>query len=464
MVSFPEYKDAYDRNWADLQIRPSRRKDAQRQAQRLLQGKQTYQQCENRTGVPWWFVGLCHYRESDLDFNTYLGNGQHLSQRTTIVPKGRGPFLGPHAFVDGAVDALRIQGFLGAKDWGIARVLYRLEGFNGYGYHGRGVNSPYLYGGSTAYGPPESKSGKYVRDHVFDPNFVDPQLGTAVILKELMELDSSIKFDGAASMEPETPQEPDDEGASSIQWLQHSLNSLGVGPVLTEDGKNGPRTMAALSQFQKENGLLDTGIADAATISTIERKLKPATTGIVDNALIQRLEQLEKIIGGPDVSTVGTQTRPPVTTAPSTDITGLLEKLMAIVQGAQAQGGVPTPSALQLAGQLRQATDLLTAMIAPGTADKTLPLGQVNGAFGETLGNLLNGKKTAIGIIGALLTSVLSQVPAGSGLGQVLAMLTPAAGLSPYTMPLFLAVTAWGALGKLEKWAQGTAPPPQLPK
>jgi hypothetical protein len=52
-------------------------------------------------------------------------------------------------------------------------------------------------------------------------------------------------------------------------------------------------------------------------------------------------------------------------------------------------------------------------------------------------------------------------VPSGSGLGQVLAMLTPAAGLSPYTMPIFLGLTAWGVLGKMEKWAQGTAPPPQ---
>jgi hypothetical protein len=90
-------------------------------------------------------------------------------------------------------------------------------------------------------------------------------------------------------------------------------------------------------------------------------------------------------------------------------------------------------------------------------------LGQVNGALGETLGNLLNGKKTAIGLIGAVLTSVLHQVPAGTGLGDVIAMLTPATGLSGYTMPVFLGLTAWGVLGKFEKWAQGTAPPPRPP-
>jgi hypothetical protein len=28
-------------------------------------------------------------------------------------------------------------------------------------------------------------------------------------------------------------------------------------------------------------------------------------------------------------------------------------------------------------------------------------------------------------------------------------------GLSQFALPLFLAVTAWGVLGKFEKWAQG---------
>jgi hypothetical protein len=36
--------------------------------------------------------------------------------------------------------------------------------------------------------------------------------------------------------------------------------------------------------------------------------------------------------------------------------------------------------------------------------------------------------------------------------------------LSGYAMPVFLALAAWGALGKFEKWAQGTAPPAQYLK
>jgi hypothetical protein len=100
------------------------------------------------------------------------------------------------------------------------------------------------------------------------------------------------------------------------------------------------------------------------------------------------------------------------------------------------------PSTSQQTDQIRRALELLTAIVTPGTEGTSMPLGQVNGALEETLGNLLNGKKTAIGILGTALTSVLSQVPAGSGLGQVLATLTPAVGLSPFAMPIFLAMSA----------------------
>jgi hypothetical protein len=189
---------------------------------------------------------------------------------TTIVPKGRGPFVGPDAFVDGAIDALKIEGFPGSTDWSIARTLFRLEGFNGYGYHPRGVNSPYLYGGSTVYGPPEARAGKFVADHVFDANVVDKQLGTAVILKALMELDPSIHFDGVSPMPVST--DPDDDLAQTVLHVQQSLNKLGADPQLVEDGKNGPRTKAAISQFQQHNGLTDTGLPDAATIAAIAVK------------------------------------------------------------------------------------------------------------------------------------------------------------------------------------------------
>ena len=263
---FEKYRPGYEANWADLKIRTAQDAHARREAALLLNGKPHYLEVERRTGVPWWFVGLCHYRESHYDLATYLGNGQSLNRVTTIVPLGRGPFA---SFEDGAVDALTIEGFVQAKVWTLARVAYRLEGFNGYGYHQFGVNSPYLYGGSTVYGPPEAKGGKYVADHDFRPNVVDTQLGTLVILKKLIELEPAVAFTAG----PNAPDPGPDQIEHGILWLQQSLNVLGADPKLVEDGLNGTNTMGAVAAFQEKNGLAATGLADATTIAEIEKQL-----------------------------------------------------------------------------------------------------------------------------------------------------------------------------------------------
>ena len=65
-------------------------------------------------------------RESGADFSTYLGNGEPLTRRTRIVPKGRGPFK---TWEDGAVDALRFDSLddVLAEDWTIEGVCLRLR-------------------------------------------------------------------------------------------------------------------------------------------------------------------------------------------------------------------------------------------------------------------------------------------------------------------------------------------------
>jgi Putative peptidoglycan binding domain len=216
-------------------------------------------------------------------------------------------------------------------------------------------------------------------------------------------------------------------------WVQQALNALGVNPPLAEDGVSGPLTTAAVVQFQQLNGLSPSGVADAATVAAIERRLRTPV----------------RPVPGPTPS------------AP-TDIIALLERLVILIEKLKAQRPMMDPSSgASQTERLRKTAELLSAILSPGTAGTPPPVGQVNGALGQTIGNLLNGKKTAIGLLGAVITPILSAVPPGSGLGQVLAMLTPAAGLSPYTMPIFLGLTAWGVLGKMEKWAQGTAPPPK---
>lgn len=145
-----------------------------------------YKAVEKLTGVPWQVIGVIHLREGNCDFGTYLGNGQSLSRKTTIVPKGRGPFA---SWEDGAVDALKNAPPKAAlnKDWSIGGTLDKLEEFNGLGYRQMGVASPYLWSGTDQY-----VKGKYVADHKYDPKFVDQQLGCAGVLKFLGYLSSSL--------------------------------------------------------------------------------------------------------------------------------------------------------------------------------------------------------------------------------------------------------------------------------
>lgn len=106
----------------------------------------------------------------------------------------------------------------------------------------------------------------------------------------------------------------------------------------------------------------------------------------------------------------------------------------------------PTAAASTQQEQTQKILDLIKVVL--GGAPK---LGQVNGALGQTVGNLLDGKKTAIGMGGAILTSVLQA--AGPALPTALTGLVGAFPLGQIALPLFLGMTAWGALGKIEKWS-----------
>jgi lysozyme family protein len=131
-------------------------------------------------GLKWWIVALIHEMECSQNFNRYLGNGQKLDQKTTIVPIGRGPFK---SFEDGAYDALKLDEIDKIQDWSLDNVLYVLEGFNGYGYSKyHSINSPYIWSGSNHY-----VSGKYTSDGKYDKNTVSQQIGIALMLREIID-------------------------------------------------------------------------------------------------------------------------------------------------------------------------------------------------------------------------------------------------------------------------------------
>jgi len=173
----------YQLCWDACHIREQRRREVERATDRLLRGEQRYRTVGGRTGVPWQLIGIMHGLECGYDFNKHLHNGDSLGAMTVRVPAGRPPGWVPGSpWEDSAVDALRFKNFHQVRDWSLPRVLYALEAFNGFGYRGKGIRSPYLWSFSNLY-----EKGKYIRDHVYDPEAVSQQVGSALLLKCLEE-------------------------------------------------------------------------------------------------------------------------------------------------------------------------------------------------------------------------------------------------------------------------------------
>ena len=144
------------------------------------ENKDKYEAVEEATGMPAELVAAIHWRESGGNFDTYLHNGQPLGQTTTAVPKG----IYFEDWTEAAIDAVTNYGTdLSTIDPNDIETYYNYaEHYNGMGYANKGLPSPYVWAGTSNY-----TSGKYVADGVFDPNYVDQQLGVAVMLQALLE-------------------------------------------------------------------------------------------------------------------------------------------------------------------------------------------------------------------------------------------------------------------------------------
>jgi len=157
-------------------------------AKRIMANMPAYRAVEAKTSVPAAFIGVLHMRECNNDMRGCLHNGERIigtKRKTRLVPAGRGPFA---TWEEAAIDALALKGYSEITDWSHGATLEAAERFNGLGYRGRKGGNPYLWGATQYY-----TRGKYVRDHVYDANFVDPQLGVAPVMKRVMELDAAAK-------------------------------------------------------------------------------------------------------------------------------------------------------------------------------------------------------------------------------------------------------------------------------
>lgn len=223
--------------WETMEIKPSAQSAADNAANRIIKNRKRYEVVSALTRVPWYFIGLIHNRESSLDFNTHLHNGDPLTARTKQVPKGR-PLADPangksYTWEESAVDALKQKKLHQIKDWTIDRMAYELENYNGWGYRNSSINinSPYLWAKSNHY-----SRGKYVRDHVFSRNAVDQQMGTMVVLKCIFEKCPELNVEG-----DEVPSHKDivkgSKTLSHLQRLRLFIRSLvvSVGALFTWD-------------------------------------------------------------------------------------------------------------------------------------------------------------------------------------------------------------------------------------
>ena len=182
--AFATLKSEYARLFNTATVRPQYTDSTDWHLAMMQKSKARYQSVSDDTGVPWYFIAVCHALESSFNFRAHLHNGDFpLSARTRQVPAGHPTrWLPPSDWESSARDALKLLGFAGQADWTVERTLYRLEAYNGFGYRPYGVASPYLWSFSNHY-----TSGKYIADRKWSATAKSQQCGAAVMLKLLTD-------------------------------------------------------------------------------------------------------------------------------------------------------------------------------------------------------------------------------------------------------------------------------------
>jgi len=279
---FEKLAPEYERLASIATVKPSREAELRQVCKTtLLPNKAIYRRVEQLTHVPAAGLMALAMREMSGSIHKYLGNGQRLTMRTTIVPKGRGPFPDtPDGFVAGCLDALAIdkldQVWKSASGWSRARFCYESEEWNGWGYRARGIPSPYVFGATTV-----QKAGKFVADHVYSATTMDVQLGTLAIVEQLVAMDPDLAFFETIRKVESPPIIPSAAphpimGAVNIKWVQTSLNKLKIyehGP-LRVDGDVGRETRGAVRMFEERYHLsLDRGIPGPQVVAKLKEQL-----------------------------------------------------------------------------------------------------------------------------------------------------------------------------------------------
>lgn len=197
-MNYENLRDEYRRLWDSMQLTKRMESAGKATAKKIADKKDRYKVIEQETGVPWYVVGCIHAMESGCRWNCHLHNGDPLTARTKLVPRGR-PLTGkpPFTWEESAIDAITQKGWQQIESWSIERILYEMERYNGWGYrkYHKSTLSPYLWSGTGHY-----SRGKYVADGKWSSTAVSGQSGAAMLLKRVAELDDTIQlfYDGEA--------------------------------------------------------------------------------------------------------------------------------------------------------------------------------------------------------------------------------------------------------------------------
>lgn len=176
----------YQSRWDTCAVRPEHASSVSLILGRITQARPRYEAVVQGLGtIPWAFVACIHQMEAGGRFTGHLHNGNPLTARTVQVPAGRPTDVDPpFTWEQSAQDALKMKNLHKWTDWSVPGILYRMEGYNGFGYrlHHPEVATPYLWSYSNLY-----SGGKYVADGKWDPSAISKQAGAAVILKRMVE-------------------------------------------------------------------------------------------------------------------------------------------------------------------------------------------------------------------------------------------------------------------------------------
>ncbi len=223
-----------------------------------------YEAVAAKTSIPAALVAALHWRESTGDFSTYLHQGDPLGKKAVNEPNNIPIF---HKWEEAAVHALTMKDKADNRDAlnittqtkDAASLAAYSEMYNGMGYEGRGLASPYVYSGTDTY-----TGGKYIRDGVFSRKAKDQQLGVMTMLGSIGGMDASVAKApvigpvGWATLTHGTRTLHRGDKGSLVGDLQSRLAKAGF--PCGDDRAFGPTVEKTVKAYQVAKGLPDDGV------------------------------------------------------------------------------------------------------------------------------------------------------------------------------------------------------------